>query len=69
MTPEAGFGPKLRAFRESKSLGQTELAELAGTSRQTVRNLEEGIHRPSWGLVQKLAAVLGVPTDAFRDPA
>lgn len=63
----ADLGPRLKALRDKAGLSGAELAEKAGTTRQTVHNLEAGTYRPTWDLVQALAAALGVPTDTFRD--
>jgi transcriptional regulator with XRE-family HTH domain len=60
------FGPRLKALREKAGLSGAQLAEKAGTSRQQVHQLERGDYRPSWDMVQALAAALGVPTDTFR---
>lgn len=61
------FPDRLKALREKAGLSGAELAEKCGTTRQTVHNLESGTHRPTWDLVQQLAAALGVSTDTFRD--
>lgn len=61
------FPDRLKALREKAGLSGAELAEKCDTTRQTIHNLESGTYRPSWEMVQRLAAVLGVSTDTFRD--
>lgn len=65
--PSGSFGATLRRLREAAGLSGQQLAEKAGTTRQTVHSLESGKYGPTWEVVQKLAAALGVPTDTFRD--
>ena len=42
-------------------MSRAQLAELAGISREYVRNLEAGQYDPTVGTLQKLAKALGVP--------
>lgn len=42
-------------------------ARHAAMAPQTLHRLLAGQRRPTWATVQRLAAALGVPTDAFRD--
>ena len=42
-------------------MSRAQLAELAGISREYVRNLEAGTYDPTVGTLQKLAKALGVP--------
>lgn len=63
---EGPFATRLKAIREAANLTITDLAESAGLSRQTIYNYEGGVGEPTWAVVQKLAEVLGVSTDAFR---
>lgn len=60
------FGRRLSALRARESLTQEKLAELAGTSRDTIRNIEKGRHMPRFRLLARLAAVLEAhPRDFF----
>lgn len=61
------FADTLEELREKAGLTKADLAEKSGLSRQTIHSLETGTFRPGWDAVQKLAAALGVSTDAFRD--
>jgi DNA-binding SARP family transcriptional activator/transcriptional regulator with XRE-family HTH domain len=56
----AGVGAVLRARRRATGLTQRELAERAGVGVGTVRDLEQGRHRPSPGSALRLAAALGL---------
>jgi tetratricopeptide (TPR) repeat protein len=59
------FGRRLRAHRRSAHLSQEELAERAGLSARTIRNLEQGRTRwPYPGSVQRLADALWLRGDA-----
>lgn len=61
------FSILLRLAREAARLTVAELAERVGVSRQAVYDLESGKARPNWDTVQRLALVLGVSTESFRD--
>lgn len=54
--------PHLRELRRSAGITQQELAELSGTSQNTVLLLESGRRGAYACTVRKLAAALGVPT-------
>jgi len=62
------FPAKLTALREAAGLSVARLAGQSHLSRQAVYDLEAGKYRPTWDVVQRLAAALHVPTDTFRDP-
>lgn len=54
-----------RRLRESRNLTQAQLARMSGVEPATVSQLENGkVRNPTYGTVSKLAAVLGVTTDA-----
>lgn len=58
---EPSFGARVRAFREAKGLGQTELAKKSGMLPQTLAKLERGTaNNPTLKTIRALAAVLGV---------
>jgi transcriptional regulator with XRE-family HTH domain len=59
------FSELLRTKREGAGLTQEALARLADTSVGNVRNYEQGIRFPSFPIVVKLAAALGVDCTAF----
>jgi DNA-binding XRE family transcriptional regulator len=59
--PAASFGGLLRAGRERALLSQEQLAERAGLSARTIRELEAGrVRRPRGATVRLLAQALGL---------
>lgn len=46
-------------------MSRMELAEKAGITERTVRNLESGVYKPSMPTAIKLAEALGVTLDSF----
>ena len=59
--PAASFGGLLRACREHALLSQEQLAERAGLSARTIRELEAGrVRRPRGATVRLLAHALGL---------
>ncbi len=59
------FSAELRRLRVAAGLTQEALARKAATSVGNVRNYEQGIRLPTFPLVVKLAAALGVDCSAF----
>ena len=60
-TPRTGMGSLLKRYREDHGVTQRELAAAAGMSIGALRDLEQGRTRfPRWGIVEELAAVLGL---------
>lgn len=53
----------LRVWRARRGLSQTDLARLAGVSRQTVSNLERGETRPMPLVREALADALDIPSE------
>jgi transcriptional regulator with XRE-family HTH domain len=62
-----GFAAKLRDLRQAAGLNQVELADRVGVTKQSIGRLESGDSGPSWEMVMKLAAALGVSCEAFVD--
>jgi transcriptional regulator with XRE-family HTH domain len=60
------FAKRLRELRDAAKMTQTELAERAGSHRQTIAQLETGVRKPTWETVQALARALGVSCQAFE---
>lgn len=58
---------ELKRLREKAGLTQEGLAKLADTSVGNVRNYEQGIRLPTFPLIVKLAAALGVTCEAFAN--
>ena len=61
-TLRARFGKRLRQIRRQKDLTQEQLAEAVGVSVEFLSNIERGINAPSFETLEKLCAVLNVPT-------
>jgi Zn-dependent peptidase ImmA (M78 family)/DNA-binding XRE family transcriptional regulator len=69
MTTGKAFEPKrLRLARTFLGLGQSDLAERVGVSRQFVHQLESRLRSPSADLIPALAAALLVEEDFFFQP-
>lgn len=63
------FSEKLKAARLTAWLSQPQLAERSGINVSSIRNLEQGRRQPSWEMVQKLIAALGVPYESLAEGA
>jgi transcriptional regulator with XRE-family HTH domain len=60
------FAGRLRELREQAGLSREQLADRAGMrSAAGIRNLEQGIRKPSWETVIALCKALNVKCDAF----
>lgn len=61
-TPEerALWASRVKRLRGKTSLTQTELAHEAGTSRQTINNIERGVLVPQTGTLKKVLVALGL---------
>lgn len=57
------LGNRLRIARAERTLSQSDLARLAGVSRQTISSIETAEYTPSALLAFKLAQVLEVPVE------
>ena len=60
MSTAADIGRAIRAARKAHALTQEQLAELAGTSTRTVRDIEKGTGATSLDTVLTVAAAVGV---------
>ena len=54
---------RLKEYRSSKGLNQTELGKLAGVSRQTISLIERGDYSPSVTLALKIARIFQVSVE------
>lgn len=54
------FGKRVAEIRRDQGLSQAELAERAGTSQSGISQLEAGLRNPSYEMIVKIAAGLGV---------
>ncbi len=66
--PASQFGQKLRTLREAKGLTLEKLAALAGTSKASIRALEQKPLVDKWkpDKMAKIAEVLGVSEEFLR---
>jgi y4mF family transcriptional regulator len=60
----AALGAAIRAARKDAGITQATLAELAGTSERTVRDIERGSPSPSIGSVAAAARAVGLTVGA-----
>ena len=54
---------RLKEYRSSKGINQTELGKLAGVSRQTFSLIERGDYSPSVTLALKIARIFQVSVE------
>ena len=54
------IGDEIKTRRKTLSLSQNTLAEMAGVSLATLKNIERGVGNPSFETVEKLLEVLGL---------
>ena len=54
---------KIKEYRETQNLKQSELAELVGVRRETIVNLERGKYNPSLKLAMDIAKVFHVTVE------
>jgi DNA-binding XRE family transcriptional regulator len=55
------LGERLKAYRDSKGMSQTDLATRSGLTQEMISNLERGKHQPRFDTLEKYAKGLGVP--------
>lgn len=60
LIPEWTLGERLTKARKSAGLDPTDMAERLGVSDRTIRNWEQGVHRPKLGTIRAYAQVTGV---------
>ena len=58
--PQAVLGQVIRELREERKLTQEAVAHAAGVHPTWVSRLESGSLNPSWGMISRVAAALGV---------
>ena len=54
---------KVKEYRESKKLSQSELGKICSVSRQTISSIERGDYHPSIVLALKLATIFNVKVE------
>lgn len=52
------FGKRLQKIRKERGMTQEQLAEAVKTTRDTIRNIESGVHGPRFGLLETIASTL-----------
>jgi len=52
--------PTLKQLREKQYISQEDLAKKTGVSPSTINRLENGLQKPRWVTIRKLAEALGV---------
>lgn len=62
------FGRTLRKLRTEADLNQAELADRAGITQSAVSQIEKGERAPSFDVLRRLAAALGVSTAELLGP-
>lgn len=60
-------GENIRRYRKSRGMTQAQLAEAVGLTEGAVRHYESGIRAVKPELLESIAAVLGVSTNALKD--
>lgn len=61
------FGKKLKEIRRKKGISQMQLAEHVGCDKNTISNIETGVHGPRFQLFEDIVAVLDAhPKDFFE---
>lgn len=63
MKNKVRLGNRVKVARAERNLSQTDLAEQAGVTRQTISSIETGAYCPSALLAFVLAKRLGKPVD------
>jgi putative transcriptional regulator len=63
MKNKVRLGNRVKVARAERNLSQTDLAEQAGVTRQTISSIETGAYCPSALLAFLLAKRLGKPVD------
>jgi putative transcriptional regulator len=63
MNNKVRLGNRVKVARAERNLSQTELAEKAGVTRQTISSIETGAYCPSALLAFLLAKRLGKPVE------
>ena len=59
---------KVKQYRKAARMTQSQLAERAGVSRQTISDIETGKHDPTISVALLLARALGVKVDNLFKP-
>ncbi|MCI6851336.1 MAG: helix-turn-helix transcriptional regulator [Clostridiales bacterium] len=58
---------RIRELRKARKLSQEELADLVGTTRQTITSIEVGKYTASLPLAHKIARVFGLTIEEVFD--
>ena len=64
MKPKYNIRNRIRLYRvKAGGMTQQEIADRAGTTRQTIMSIEKGRYNPSVGLSLRLAKILGATVE------
>jgi transcriptional regulator with XRE-family HTH domain len=63
--PQPALGQAIRQLRTERGMSQEALAHAADTHPTWISHLESGRKNPSWGLVTRIAAALGISLSEF----
>ena len=58
---------RIKELRKANKLSQGELADIVGTTRQTITSIEEGKYTGSPGLAYKIAHYFNLPIEEVFD--
>ena len=64
---ESCIKTRIRELRKARKLSQEELADLVGTTRQTITSIEVGKYTASLPLAYKIARVFGLTIEEVFD--
>jgi len=61
------FGKRLQFLRIRAGLTQEQMADQLEVTKETISNLERGVHGPKFDTLEKIAKVLNVPVIELFD--
>lgn len=61
------IGTRIKKYRESRGMGQKELAQMLGVSNSRVSNWEQGLNRPDADILADICRALNVSPSELLD--
>lgn len=61
-------GARIRRVRKARGMLQTELGEKVGLNGDRIQKYENGVRKPKYEMLEKIADALDVEPEAFTDP-
>lgn len=61
------FGQRIKEYRKSRNLKQSELAEKIGADAKYLSRLETGLSTPSFKMIEKLADIFNIEVSSLFD--